>query len=165
MQLPYRAPGKYSLTEMDHLMTQGKFDSYEQELKDLYARRPAAAREVARLAELGDFSENVEYQLAKRKLRGINGGITKTEYKLNHAIMIKAEGDGSTVEIGRTVIVTDGTKERTYTILGSQQTDPSNGIISQTSPIGVALLGARLGEEVVVYAGNKNSTLKVLSIE
>ena len=65
MQIPYRKPGKYMTQKPDHSLTQAKFNELQKKLDKLYATRPQAAKEVTRLAELGDFSENVEYQLAR----------------------------------------------------------------------------------------------------
>ncbi len=149
MQLPKRKPGKYSQLPTDHVMTQKKYAELEQDLEKLKKKRPHAASEVSRLAELGDFSENVEYQLAKRRLRGINYGITKLEFQLSHADVIEA-GDGSVVELGSKVILKTPKGEREYTILGASEADPSNGIISHQSQLGSALMGLEKGDRVDV---------------
>lgn len=165
MQLPYRKPGKYQQEPLDPVITQKKKDEYEAELKALNAKRPHAAKEVARLAEMGDFSENVEYQLAKRRLRGINGAITKIEFLLNRADIIEPAGDGLIVDIGNSVTVRgEEGQERTYTILGSQETDPTKGIISHTSPLGSTLLGKRKDESFVFSAAGKEKKWTIISI-
>ncbi len=165
MQLPHRKPPQFSEVETDPLMTQDKFDSLTKKLAGLYAGRPAVANEVHRLAQNGDFSENAEYQAAKGKLRGINFNIEKLEYQLSHAQIIK-NGNISDVSIGHTVtVLVGGLAERTYTILGSAETNPTAGIISHTSPIGAALLGARVGDEVKINLPDRVLEMKILEIK
>lgn len=149
MQLPKRKPGKYSQLPIDNAMTKAKYEELIRELDKLKKKRPQAAQEVARLAELGDFSENVEYQLAKRRLRGINSWILKLEYQIDHADIIEADNNGS-IQLGSKVTIKTPTGERTYTILGASEADPGKGIISHQSPLGSALLGHRVGDVVEV---------------
>ena len=147
MQLPKRKPGKYTNVPLDPIMTGHKFRELQDELASLKKRQPTATQEVARLAELGDFSENVEYQQAKRRLRGILNAITRIEFQLNQAEVIEPSTT-DVVQVGSTVTVDSGGKEKTYTILGSSEPDPARGIVSYTSPIGIALLGKKVGDVV-----------------
>jgi len=149
MQLPKRKPGKYSQLPIDHVMSKEKFEELKRDLEKLKKKQPHAAQEVARLAELGDFSENVEYQLAKRRLRGINSGMIKLEYRINNAEIVKVKNN-NTVQLGSTVTVKTPKGERTYTILGTSESDPGGGIISHYSPLGTALLGHHIGDVVEV---------------
>lgn len=144
-------------------MTQDKFDELVAELKKLKKKRPFAAQEVARLAEMGDFSENVEYQLAKRRLRGINYRILILETQTNQAEIIENNGT-DVIDTGNTVIVEVDGKEKTYTILGSSETDPAKGIISHNSPIGSALLSKKVGDEVGVSIAGKEKVFRILEI-
>lgn len=164
MQVPYRKPGKFSQIKSDPLMTQVKFDELEAKLSRLKESRPHAAQEVARLAELGDFSENVEYQLAKGRLRGINSGILKLERQLNDAEIIAPNKKTDTAQVGHTVTIECNGKEKTYQILGSSETKPEKGIISHNSPIGSALLGHRVGDEVKIVVGEKEVKYEVIKI-
>lgn len=149
MQLPKRKPGKYSQIPSDTIMSQQKYEELTRELQKLKAKHPHAASEVRRLAEMGDFSENVEYQLAKGRLRGINNAMLKLEYQINHAEVIKPT-QRNTVEIGSTVTVLSEKGERVYTILGSSEVNPSRGVISHLSPLGSALLGHKKKDDVTV---------------
>lgn len=160
MQTPKRKPGKYSDFATDHVMSQKKYNELEQELEKLKAKRPHAASEVTRLAELGDFSENVEYQLAKRRLRGINYGITKIEFQLNHADVVKGKTSGR-VGVGSVVTIETPRGEREYTILGASEADPAHGVISHGSPLGSALMGAQVGDEIEV---EKVGECKIINI-
>ena len=163
MQLPTRKPGKYTQENTDHQITQEKFDELKAEYAKLKKRRPEASREVARLAELGDFSENVEYQLAKRRLRGINSAILKIDYKINHAEIITPQ-QNKRVEVGHTVVVDMAGKQKQYQILGSQEVDLTKGIISHNSPIGSALLGHKVGETVTIEIGGKTVKCQIKEI-
>ena len=165
MQLPYRKPGKYSQGNTDPLMTKAKFDELTKKLERLTASQIPAAKEVSRLAELGDFSENVEYQLAKGKLRGINHGILLTQKQLDQAQLIAAPRQNERVEVGHLVTVDSGAKQKTFQILGSSESRPEEGIISQGSPIGTALLGRKIGEKVKVKVGTKEVEYTIISIE
>lgn len=166
MQLPKRKPGKYAHALQDPLMTRHMVEKLERDLLRLKKKQPEAAKEVSRLAEMGDFSENVEYQLAKGRLRGINNAILKLEHQLRHAEIIEAPAAKSnTVQVGHTVTVHDETgKQRSYTILGSTETNPQKGIISHTSPLGAALLGHCLGDTVRVYLPAKTLHLTIVAL-
>lgn len=155
MQLPYRKPGKYAHTPLDPFITQDKLDELTRKLERLYDQRPQLAKEVGRLAELGDFSENVEYQLAKGKLRGVNQRILILENQLKHAQVISSHSNSDTIELGDSVTVESNGVRNTYQILGSSETNPDLGIISHNSPIGEALIGKKVGETVRVGIGKK----------
>lgn len=144
-------------------MTQDKLEALEKELANLKKKRPTLAREVARLAELGDFSENVEYQLAKRRLRGVNSALLKIDYQINHAEIITPI-QNKNIEVGHTVLVNMDGKEKQYQILGSSETDPTKGIISHNSPIGSALLEHKVGDVVEIEIGGRDVECVVLDI-
>jgi transcription elongation factor GreA len=166
MRVPYRKPGKYSQMKQDPMLTEAKARELENKLERLkYYNRPKLAEEVKRLAELGDFSENVEYQLAKGKLRGINQAILTIENQLKQAEIIPAPEQTDAVGVGHAVTIANGNKEKTYLILGSIETDPSKGIISHVSPLGIALIGKKVGEAVRVKAGDKEIEYKILKIQ
>ncbi len=164
MQVPKRKIGKYSQPTADPHVTKEKLEELKQELKRLKSIiRPRLIAETKRLGELGDFSENAEYQLAKGRLRGTNARIDELERLIGNAVIIEAKA-GNTVGIGSRVTVESDAKEYTYTILGSSEADPSQGVISHTSPVGAALLGRRVGEEVSVRAGNRTVVYRIISV-
>lgn len=163
MQIPYRKPGKFSQLKPDPLMTKEKFQELQDKLEHLKKIQPDASAEVARLAELGDFSENAEYQLAKGRLRGILGNITRLDNQINQAEII-ATDKTDTIQIGHTVKVEVGGKEKIFQILGSSETKPELGIISHSSPIGYALIGHKVGETVAIKLANKDVAYTILKI-
>ena len=149
----------------DPLMTVDKFRELQNKLEGLKKARPHAMSEVSRLAELGDFSENVEYQMAKGRLRGINNSILKIEHQLNNAEIIAPQTQKDVVQIGNTVIVKCNGKEKKYQILGSTETDPQKGIISYNSPIGAALIGKKINDTVNIQLADKEVEYKIIKIE
>ena len=149
----------------DPMMTKEKFAELEKEVKHLKDIQPKAAAEVSRLAELGDFSENAEYQLAKGRLRGINDAIFRLGNQLKHAVLIEAEKQTSTVRLGHKVTVAVGGREKIYQILGSAEADPRQGIISQNSPLGAALMGRSVAERFTIKLTGKEAEYKVIKIE
>lgn len=166
MQVPHRKPGKFTHLKPDPLLTQAKFDELQNKLERVKKIRPQAAAEVSRLAELGDFSENVEYQLAKGRLRGINDKILKLEQHLNRAQIIPDRKQNDRVELGHKVTVEKDGEQKSYQILGSAEIDPMRGIISYTSPIGKALVGREVGDIVGVKLVNgKEVEYKIVKIE
>lgn len=165
MQLPYRKPGKYAHTPLDPFITQDKLDQLTHKLARLQNERPLLAKEVARLAELGDFSENVEYQLAKGKLRAVNQRILVLENQLKQAQIISSHSDSDIIELGDRVTLESEGRQKTYQILGSAETDPNQGIISHHSPIGEALIGKKVGETIAVDIGKKKNKYLIIQKE
>lgn len=117
--------------------------------------RPQLLEEVKVARGFGDLSENSEYDEAKNEQGKLYSRINELENVLLHAVIIE-EGDMPTdrVTIGSTVTVTDVKrgKNRKFRIVGSQEADAMNGIISEDSPFGKALMGAREGQQVTVVA-------------
>ncbi len=165
MQTPYRKPGKFAATPLDPLMTEEKVKEVEQKLEKLKGKQPQAAAEVARLAELGDFSENAEYQLAKGRLRGINHNILILENELRHAVVIEPGAKTNSVKVGQSVTIETNNVKKIYQILGSSETNPAKGIISHNSPIGNALVGRKVGDLVTVQLAGKEVEYKIISFE
>lgn len=166
MQIPYRKPGKYTHLVQDPHITEARAVTIEKKLERLKKIvRPKLMEEVALLAQGGDFSENAGYQAAKGRLRNINEKIMNYEAQLRRAIVIKKQKQNDTVQLGHTVTVDNGEKKKKYLILGSAETDPAKGIISQNSPLGERLMGRRLGEIIKLAVGGKEIEYKITGIE
>ncbi|PIR94796.1 transcription elongation factor GreA [Candidatus Falkowbacteria bacterium CG10_big_fil_rev_8_21_14_0_10_37_6] len=163
MRLPTRRSEKDNLQPVDLHITQKKYDEISEKFIRLKKSRPRLADEVKRLAEMGDFSENAAYQIAKGKLRGLNRHMAEAEYMLNHAVIIAPQQNGL-VELGSNVVVEINGKRKTYQILGSTETDPLSGVISHNSPIGAALLGKRAGEIAQVKLKDKIIEYQIIEI-
>lgn len=164
MRIPYRKPGVFSQMKQDPLLTADKLEEIKKKLEKLKDAKPFAMAEVSRLAELGDFSENVEYQMAKGKLRGINGGIFNLQNQIDNAVLIENSGEVDKVCVGNTVTVEMNGKEKTFKVLGSVESDPTNGIISHNSPVGTALMDKTVGQEFEIEREAGNIKCKIISI-
>lgn len=164
MQVPIRKPGKYTHLQPDPNLTQAKFDELKLELDRLKTvKQPRAILEVKRLAEMGDFSENAAYSIAKGRLRGINDRITELTEYFKRVVIITPKNTG-VVQLGSTVTVEINGKQKTYTILGSSETDPASGVISHKSPVGAALMGHRVGDIVEIQLAGKRVGCRVVDI-
>lgn len=152
MRVPTRKPGKYTDQRRDPHMTQAKFDELSAQLARMLKARPAAAAEVKHLAEMGDFSENAAYQIAKGRLRGLNERIMEITDHLKYAQIIQPPPSGI-VALGSTVTLAQDGKQQVFQILGPTETDPAKGIISYQSPLGIALMNKRVGDRVVLPTG------------
>ena len=150
------------------LLTQEGYDKLEKELEYLRTEKRAEVAERIKVAlGFGDLSENSEYDEAKTAQAENEAKIADLENKIRYAQIIdESEIDTKTVQVGNIVKVLDMEfdEEETYTIVGSTEVDLSQNRISNESPIGVALLGAKKGEVVEVNAPAGVLKYKVLSI-
>ncbi len=128
-----------------------------QKLKDELARlkeeRPKISREIGIAREHGDLSENAEYHAAKERQGLVEARLKDIEDKLARAEVIDpAKLSGDRVRFGATVKLTnlDSDEESTYQIVGADEADINQGLISISAPLARALIGKSIGDEVVV---------------
>ncbi len=160
MRVPIRKGDARVFAAKDYHLTKDKYQKIEAEIIKLKKYRPQLAQEVKRLAEMGDFSENAGYQMAKGKIRGLNQRLLELEDRIKRAEIIEVSKDVEVVQIGHQVELLVNNEHKNYTILGGSESDPLLGIISHLSPLGSALLGLRQGESVMV----KDKEYKIISI-
>jgi transcription elongation factor GreA len=140
----------------DHpvLLTQEGLGKLEEELEHLKTvRRPQVAERIRQAKELASTQNNAEYDDAKNEQAFVEGRILTLEKMVQDATIIDEEQahHAKEVQIGSTVHVTEGQDKRAqFTIVGSAEADPKQGKISNESPVGLALLGKRVGDEVQV---------------
>lgn len=123
-------------------------------------------KEISKARAYGDLSENSEYDEAKQEQAIIHARIAELrEMIANAKIIDESEIDESRVSVGSIVVLYNVERNRdfTYHIVGSYETDPQSGKISDSSPIGLALLGAKEGDEVVVE-GARVQHLRIKSV-
>ena len=123
-------------------------------------------KDISTARAFGDLSENSEYDEAKEEQGKIHARIAELREMISHAkVLDESEIDKSRISVGSIVKLfnKDRNGEFTYHIVGSYETDPVNGKISDSSPIGIALLGAREGDEVVV-AGVREQHLTIIDV-
>ena len=154
--------------EKEILLTQEGYDKLEQELDTLKTEKRAEISERIKIAlGFGDLSENSEYDEAKNAQAANETKIAELENKLRYAKIIdESEIDTKTVQVGNTVKLLDieFNEEVSYTLVGSTEVDLSQNKISNESPIGSAILGAKKNQVVEVQAPAGVVQYKVLSI-
>jgi len=123
-------------------------------------------KEISTARAFGDLSENSEYDEAKQEQAKIHARIDELREMIANAKVIdESQIDESRISVGSIVEVkSDKLGSRTYHIVGSYETDPKNGKISDASPIGLALIGAREGDTVIVNAAKGVMELKVVKV-
>lgn len=113
--------------------------------------RPRVAARIHEAKLDGDLSENAEYEDAKQEQSFLEGRIATLELQLRNAEVIE-KTNGERVGIGSKVVIKGSDGEETFTIVGSAEAAPREGRISNESPVGVALMGRKKGDRVVVQA-------------
>ncbi|MGH7241730.1 MAG: transcription elongation factor GreA [Candidatus Saccharimonadales bacterium] len=136
----------------------------EAELKALIAKRPEIADDIKTARELGDLSENAEYQAARAEQEKNDARISEIEHILQNVEVIKAPKGDNKVQLGSTVQLKGDTKTKQFQVVGTVEADPLNGKISDESPIGKALLGKKVGDDVEIQTPVETSTYRVVSI-
>lgn len=130
-------------------------------------KRPEVVKKIGLAREFGDLSENSEYDSAKEEQALLESQIAEIEDTLLNAIIIKkSDIDVSKVNIGTKVKLYDEEfdEEVEYKIIGSDESDPVNGLISNESPVGAGLIGHKVGESVVINTPNGEVKYKILDI-
>ena len=157
------------MAEKKNVVTYSGLKKIEEELQDLKVnKRREIAAKIKEAREQGDLSENAEYDAAKDEQRDIEARIEQLEAMLkNIEVVDEDEVDTGVVGIGCKVIVSDYeyAEEIEYVIVGSSQADIMNNKISDESPVGMALKGAKVGEEVLVEAPDGEFKYRVLDIK
>ena len=148
--------------------TKEGYQALVDELEYLKTTRRAEVKEaLATARSYGDLSENSEYDEARNEQAKVESRIAELESLIIHAIVVdESEIDYSKVSVGSIVTVkAKGSKEeKVYTIVSSNEVDFWTGKISDQSPIGAAIIGAREGDTVTVASPNGEFELKILSV-
>ena len=149
------------------ILTHEGLENLEQELQELkVVRRKDVAAKIKEARGQGDLSENAEYDAAKEEQAEIEARIVTIENMLRNAEVIDSVNATDTISIGNTVKLFDNEfeEELEYAIVGSAEADPFNGKISNESPIGMAIIGHKVGDVVEVEAKDGVISFKILEI-
>ncbi len=151
---------------MTHYVSKGKLEELGQELKELQTtKRFEVAEKLKKAKEHGDLSENFEYAQAKEDQEGLERKILELEEIVKSAEVITKAGKKDTVNVGHTVTIKKASGEKiAYTIVGSQESDPSQNKISNTSPVGKVLIGKKVGETAAAVTPKGTVKYKIVSI-
>jgi len=150
------------------IMTRGGYDKLKNELSLLRTdRRLEVANKLEEARAFGDLSENAEYHAAKEEQEKLEGRISRLEYKLNKAKIVDFDDiDTSHANLGTTVEIQDLDRSFSdkYMLVGTEESEPKEKKISVSSPVGKALIGKSVGEEVSVRTPKGIRRLKILTI-
>lgn len=148
-------------------LTQAGLEKLQGELEFLRTQGRTDIAEKIRVARgYGDLSENSEYDEAKNEQAKMEARIIELEKMLENVQIIEEATNTDVVSVGVhvTVLDIDFEEEITYKVVGPAEADPMNGLISDDSPVGKALVGAKVGDEVIAEAPAGEIRFKVLSI-
>ncbi len=154
------------MSDMEFVLTPRGFEDMRNELTELVTiKRPAIIERIRQARQLGDLTENFDYEDAKRGQALLESRITELKAILSHASVVDAAADGS-IGVGSTVKIkdlSDGSHEE-YTIVGAAESNPAEGKISHESCVGEALLGKAVGDSVVIEAPGGRLKYKIVSV-
>src|SRR5215467_10543030 len=124
-------------------------------------------KEIKKAASLGDLSENAEYHMAKQRQEFVNARLGQLKKRMSELALVNLSNiPKDRIAFGSKVRVFDNTKseEIVYTLVTSEESDVSKGLISTTSPIGKALMGKKVGDTAVVVTPNGKREMEVLRL-
>lgn len=153
--------------EKQYPMTLAGKQKLEDELDQLKnVKRKEVVERIKVARDFGDLSENSEYDSAKEDQAFVEGRISLLESMIRNAVMIEEENNNDKVSLGKTVTfieIPDGDEE-TYTIVGSAEADPLEGLISNDSPIARGLLGRTIGDKVKILTPGGEMDVEIIKI-
>ena len=156
------------MSDVSYLTPEG-LEKIQNELAHLKGpERDSISQRLRSAIQMGDLSENADYIKAKEDQGFLEGRIKELEYTLKNVTIIdKANIDTSKVNIGSTITVQEGDFEtETWFLVGPKEASPRAGKISYELPIGKALIGRSVGDNVnVILPNGNNISLKILKIE
>ncbi len=153
----------------EYRLTKEGYDKLIEEREDLVTnkRKEIAERLKDAKDNSGDLAENTEYEYAKNEQAFIEGRIEQINAILNNHVIIEGNNHNDIIDIGSNIEVKDlnSNKKRKYMLVSSVESDPENHKISDESPMGMALLGKKVGDSIQVKTPQSMIKLKVLKIK
>lgn len=128
-------------------------------------KRQEISEKIEKAKELGDLSENAEYQEAKEEQGMMEARISELELLLKTAVVSDGNGKKDEVSIGSEIVVESKGIEQNFKIVGFNEADPSKGLISNESPLGSAFIGKKKGDKVEVEVPAGIIEYKILEIK
>jgi transcription elongation factor GreA len=147
-----------------HLTPEG-VKELKDELDQLIAQRGPLAERIKSAREFGDLSENAEYSSARQDQERVEGRIFEIEHILQSVVIINKPKGDSKVQLGSVVKLKSSTATaKTFQVVGTVEADPSEGKISDESPIGQALLSKKVGDSVEIKTPVETIEYKIVDI-
>lgn len=144
--------------------TKKGYEDLVNEKNDLTKSRVEAVANLKTAREMGDLSENAAYKVARSKLSSVDRRLRFLTKVLDNAYIIQVDFKG-TVDVGCLVTVETKFGNRIYQIVNSHESDLTNGKISYYSPVGKALIGKRVNDEIEVVTPNGKTVYKVIEVK
>lgn len=150
----------------EHYLTPEGKEKLEKEFKELVeVRRPALAAKLKEAIAQGDLSENADYIDAKEQQGFLEARIREVEAILKSSVIIEKSQGSGVVTLGNQVTVVEEDEDpETYRIVGAAEADPGQGLISNESPLGAALLSRKKGDKVKVETPNGQIIFKIKDV-
>ncbi len=149
-----------------YYLTTERLEELKKELQELkVGKRIEVAERLKRAKELGDLSENSEYFEAREEQSQLETRIVELEAMVQNAEIIEMTSGKNAVQVGSTIVVSKNGTQTKFTIVGSNETKPEAGFISNESPLGVAFLGKQAGDNVTIKTPKGLVIYKILKIE
>jgi len=145
-------------------LTKDGIAELQAELDNLISLRSEVADRIKTAREFGDLAENAEYQTARQDQEKNEARISELEHILANVEEIKAPKSGGKVQLGSKVKLDSNGKTKEFQVVGTVEADPLSGKISDESPIGQALLGKKVGDEVEIKTPAETTTYKITEI-
>lgn len=139
-------------------------DELKKEFDLLMSERSVISERIKLAREFGDLSENAEYSSARQDQERAEARISEIDHILKNVAIIESPTNKNKVELGNTVVLSGTSADKTFTVVGSVEADPLNGLISDESPIGKALLGKKLGDNVEIKLPSETVQYKISKI-
>ena len=152
------------MPDQTYLTTAG-LDKLKAELQDLKDnKRPQVISRIKEAVSYGDLSENSEYEDAKNEQAFVEGRIAELEAMLKNSKIVRGTGGDGAVALGSKVKVKHNGNQSEFTLVGHAEADPTDGLISNESPLGQALLGKKVGERTQVETPKGATTYEIVSV-
>ena len=156
------------MSDMEFVLTPQGHEDIQNELNELLTtKRPDVIERIRQARQLGDLSENFDYEDAKRVQAMLEARILELKAILSHANVVDVTSLDGSIGIGSKVVVKDLEEgfEDQYMIVGTAESSPAEGKISHESCVGEALLGKKVGEMVVVQAPGGAIKYEIVSVQ
>lgn len=147
-------------------LTPAGLDKLKAELAELKnSKRPLVIQRIKEAVSHGDLKENSEYDDAKNEQGFIEGRIAELESIIKNSKIVSGGSDNGAATLGSAVTVKLNGTTATFTIVGPAEADPTDGMISNESPLGQALLGKKVGDKAVVETPKGRTTYTIAKIK
>lgn len=146
-------------------ISQESYEKFNEELRTLKSETvPAIAKRIDEARQMGDLSENAEYNSAREEMAWAQTRVQELGRILSNSSIISKPSSTNSVGVGSSICVKVKGVEKKYSIVGPHEADPLRGHISNESPLGQAFLGKKIGEEVTVHTPGGDQTYTIIDI-